>query len=235
MLKLINNEFKKMGIFKIIIPFIIFLIVIIIIFEFNDEMENTIYNLIPFVGIVISMMFSGIISSEIENGTFRFYLTKPISRSKIYQSKLLTIIIYLIILLIYIYFIYSVLCKEIDNNNFIKYVKYSSSLLLISGLIILLSTIFRNTPITVGITILILTFGLLLTQILLDVKFKYVEYTFLPYMDFTFYNDENTIEIMNKTYNINLSIKNGVYINIIYTYLFYIIGKQIFIKKDIRN
>lgn len=235
MIKLINNEFKKIGIFKLIMPFVIFLIVIIIIFEFNDDMKNTIFSLIPFVGIIISILFSGIISSEIENGTFRFYLTKPVSRDKIYKSKLLTIIIYGTMLLIYIFFIYTVLCKLNDNNYFVKYVKYSSPLLLLCAIIIMLSTIFRNTPVTVGITILILTFSLLLTQILLDIKFRQVEYTFLPYMDFTFFDDKNTIKFMNKTYNIKLSIKKGIYINAIYSYIFYIIGKYIFIKKDIKN
>ena len=203
-------------------PFVIFLIVIIIIFEFNDDMKNTIFNLIPFVGIIISILFSGIISSEIENGTFRFYLTKPVSRDKIYKSKLLTIIIYGTILLIYIYFIYTVLYKLNDNNYFVKYVKYSSPLLLLCTIIIMLSTIFRNTPVTVGITILILTFSLLLTQILLDIKFRQVEYTFLPYMDFTFFDDKNTIKFMNKTYNIKLSIKKrNIYKRYIFIYILY--------------
>jgi ABC-type transport system involved in multi-copper enzyme maturation permease subunit len=94
MIKLINNEFKKIGFFKLCFPFIIFLIVIILIFEVTDDMKNTIDNLIPFVGIMVSIIFSGIISNEIENGTIRFYLTKPISRNKIFQSKFITIIIY---------------------------------------------------------------------------------------------------------------------------------------------
>ena len=96
MIKLIKNEFKKVGGFKIGVSFAIFLIISILIYEFTNDMRNTIYKLIPFVGIMTSILFSGIISNEIENGTFRFYLTKPISRTKIYQSKILTIIIYVI-------------------------------------------------------------------------------------------------------------------------------------------
>ena len=72
MIKLINNEFKKIGFIKLIFPFIIFLIVIILIFEFTDNMKNTIYNLIPFVGILTSIIYSGTISNEIENGTIDF-------------------------------------------------------------------------------------------------------------------------------------------------------------------
>lgn len=235
MIQLIINEFKKIGLIKIILSHIIFLIVIIFIYEFNHDMKDTIYKLIPFVGIMTSILFSGIISNEIEQGTFRFYLTKPISRKKVFQSKLLTIIIYNIGLLTYIFYIYMVLCKNIDKYCFVKYVKYSSSLLIIDSLIILLSTIIRNTSVTVGITISLLTFGLLITQLLFDIKMKFIEYTFLPYLDFSIFDDKEILLMMNRVYNINLSLKNGVIINIVYSYLFYIIGNNIFIKKDIKN
>lgn len=235
MIKLIYNEFKKIGITKIVLSFIVFLLVIITIYEFNNDMKNTIYNLIPFVGIMTSILFSGIISNEIEQGTFRFYLTKPISRKNIYKSKLLTISIYTICLLTFIFYIYSTLCQNIDKYYFVKFVKYSTSLLIINSLIIMLSTIIRNTSLTVGISISLLTFGMLITQLLLDIKLSFIEYTFLPYLDFSLFNDKETIIAMNKIYNIKLSIKNGVIINIAYAYIFYLIGCNIFIKKDIKN
>ena len=235
MIKLIINEFKKTGVIKIALSFVIFLIVIIFIYEFNDDMKDTIFNLIPFVGIMTNVLFSGMISNEIEQGTFRFYLTKPVSRKNIYQSKLLTIMIYSISLLTFIFYIYMVLCKNIDKYDFVKFVKYSSSLLIINSLIILLSTILRNTSVTVGITITLLTFGLLITQLLLDIKIKFVEYTFLPYLDFSIFNDKETIPIMNRIYKTNLSLKNGIIINVAYAYLFYLIGYNLFIKKDIKN
>ncbi len=235
MIKLIKNEFKKIGIFKLSIPFIIFLIVIIFIYEFTDDMKNTIYKLIPFIGIVVSIFYSGIVSNEIENGTFRFYLTKPVSRINIYKSKFIAVITYQIILLLYILFIYYVLCKDIDRTYIIKYVKYCSPLLVNSGIIILLSVLFRNTSITVGISIFIMVFGILITQLLLDIKFTMIEFTFLPYMDFTLFEDIETIKLLNQNYKINLSIKKGLIINIISTIIFYKIGEYLFNKKDIKN
>ena len=196
MIKLINNEFKKIGILKLSFPFVIFLIITILIYEFTDDMRNTIFKLIPFVGIIISILFSGIISSEIENGTFRFYLTKPISRINIYKSKFLTMIIYQIILLSFILFIYYILCEDVDKTYIIKYVKYCSSLLVNSGIIILLSVMIRNTSLTVGISIFIMIFSLLITQLLFDIKLTFVEFTFLPYMDFTFFDDIETIKLI---------------------------------------
>ena len=235
MIKLINNEFKKIGLLKLIISFILFIIVIIVIYEFTDNMKNTIFNLIPFAGILITIIFSSTISGEIENGTFRFYLTKPISRKKIYQSKMVTIIIYMIILMSLILLCYSILCENIDKNYIIKYIKYCSSLLVVNSLVIMLSTFIRSTSVTVGIVTMIIAFSLLLLQIFLDIKLNIVEYTFLPYMDFTLYDDKLTVQQMNELYNINLSIKNGIMINLIYSLLFYKVGETIFIKKDIKN
>lgn len=235
MIKLINNEFKKVGILKLSIPFVIFLIVIIIIYEFNDNMKNTIFSLIPFIGIMISIIFSGIVSNEIDNGTIRFYLTKPVSRINILKSKFLTIVIYQIILLSFILFIYSVLCKDIDRTYIIKYVKYCSPLLFISSVIILFSILFKNTSITVGLSIFIIVFGVLITQLLLDINVTQIEFTFLPYMDFTLFDDSETLKLLNQTYKINLSVKKGIIINLISTIIFYKIGEFIFNKKDIKN
>lgn len=235
MIKLINNEFKKIGISKILLSHLTFLVVIIIIFEFVDDMKDTIFNLIPFSGIMTSILFSGIISNEIENGTFRFYLTKPISRQKIYKSKFITMIIYVIIIQLFIFFIYSILCHQFDKTYFIKYVKYSSPLIMICGLIILLSTVFRNTSLTVGLTTLIIAFGLLITQLLLDIKFTIVEFTFLPYMDFTLFNDIDGVKAMNELYKINIHQNKGIIINLVYAFIFFKLGNFIFNKKDIKN
>ena len=235
MIKLINNEFKKVGLLKLSIPFVVFLIVIIIIYEFNDNMKNTIFSLIPFIGIMISIIFSGIVSNEIDNGTIRFYLTKPVSRINILKSKFLTIVIYQIILLSFILFIYSVLCKDIDRIYIIKYVKYCSPLLLISSVNILFSILFKNTSITVGLSIFIIVFGGLITQLLLDINVTQIEFTFLPYMDFTLFDDSETLKLLNQTYKINLSVKKGIIINLISTIIFYKIGEFIFNKKDIKN
>lgn len=235
MIKLINNEFKKIGITKLLSSLLIFLIIIIIIFEFVEDMKNTIFNLIPFSGIIISILFAGIISNEIENGTFRFYLTKPISRYKIYKSKFITMIIYTIILQLFIFFVYSIFCHQFDKMYLIKYVKYSSPLILMCGLIILLSTIFRNTSVTVGLSVLIIAFSLLITQLLLDIDFTIVEFTFLPYLDFTLFNDSEGVKAMNKLYKISLNQNKGIIINLVYSFVFFKLGNIIFNKKDIKN
>ena len=59
--------------------------------------------------------------------------------------------------------------------------------------------------------------------------------TFLPYLDFTLFDNQTNLDIINESYNINLNLKSGVSINIIYTLLFFLAGNISFIKKDIKS
>ena len=54
-------------------------------------------------------------------------------------------------------------------------------------------------------------------------------------MDFTLFDDSETLKLLNQTYKINLSVKKGIIINLISTIIFYKIGEFIFNKKDIKN
>ena len=87
MIRLVKNEYTKIGHFKLNLPFIIFTIVILIMKEVESLSFGKIYSLISFIGLCNCALFGGIISNEIENGTFRIYLTKPVKREKIYLSK----------------------------------------------------------------------------------------------------------------------------------------------------
>lgn len=236
MIKLINNEFIKIRKNKIILIELLFLIVILIIDKTaKGDILSTSLKLIPFVGIVVIIIFGGIISNEIENGTIRFYLTKPVNRWKIYLSKLISIYIFLIIILTYILLIYLLIGCKIDKLFVIKYIKFSVPLFLMSTLICLLSAIIRNTSICVGFSIFLLTFSSIFSQILFGLNINFIEYTFLPYLDFTIYDDSVALMEMNRELGLHLSINNGVVIDLIYIVIIYIIGNFIFIKKDIKN
>ena len=114
------------------------------------------------------------------------------------------------------------------NNFFIT----SISLIFISTIIMLLSTFIKNRSITSGISILLLTFGITITELLLSKDINIVKYTFLPYIDLNYYNN-NLIDTINQLYDINLSLKLGIPILLCYSTLFTIIGIRIFKKKDI--
>ena len=79
---------------------------------------------------------------------------------------------------------------------------------------------------------MLLTFGITITELLLSKDINIVKYTFLPYIDLNYYNN-NLIDTINQLYDINLSLKLGIPILLCYSTLFTIIGIRIFKKKDI--
>ena len=90
----------------------------------------------------------------------------------------------------------------------------------------------KNRSITSGINILLLTFGITITELLLSKDINIVKYTFLPYIDLSYYKN-NLIDTINQLYDINLSLKLGIPILLFYSILFTLIGIRIFKKKNI--
>lgn len=234
MTKLVRNEFKKINKFKIFCGNLLFVLAVYLINKL-DYSKDSIYSFIPFVMIFISIYYSGIISNEIENGSIRFYLTKPYKRWKIYLSKYITIlissIISLLIILLSFYFIYG----DIDKAYIVKYIKYSCPILVLCSIIIFNSTIIKNTSIALGINIFIIVFGVMISEILFGLELTFIEYSFLPYMDFTIFNNMSVVESINNEFSVNLSIKSGIYINLLYSLILYLLGNIIFVYKDIKN
>lgn len=235
-IKLINNELIKIGKWKIILSNLVFLTIILIIVKVNEyNVIETSYRLIPFIGVLMCIIFGGTISQEIDNGTLRYYLTKPIKRWKIYLSKLITMHIYLIIILSFMMIVYLIIIKDFNKEFIVLFIKESSSLFILASIILFISTLFRNTSISVGISIFMVVFSSLLVQILFGLKLTFLEYTFLPYMDFNIISDKASLDIMNKELGIHLSINRGVIINNIYMIVIYLLGNYIFVKKDIKS
>lgn len=233
MIKLIKNEFLKVKYYKILITQLIFIVILFLLYKLDYD-NKIIFNLIPFLGVFCSVYYSGIISNEINDGTFRYYLTKPVRRSKIFLSKFLTIIIYLILNLIFIFLVYYFLYKP-NLEYIIIYIKYSTSLLVLSSIIMFNSTIIKNTSVNVGINIFLIVFGITISQILFGLGLTFIEYTFLPYLDFSIFMNKVNIINLNYEFDVNLSVNRGIIINLIFTILFYLVGNFIFNKKDIIN
>ncbi len=233
MINLIKNEFYKLGILKIILIHLIFLVTIIVYYCVNKRIitEEFLLSLIPFVGVGVSILFCGIMSNEFKSGTFRIYLVKPVKRNRVYISKLLTIFLTIISILIQNFTIYALLTHNISVNFTIKYFGYSHSLILISIIIIMLSTIIKTSSLTSGIVIMLLTFGFSVFELLQLTNINLFEYTFLPYLDL---NVLNKLDYVNAILGVNLSLRKSIIINSIYSILFFIIGIYIFNKKDIK-
>ena len=236
MIKLINNEFIKIKRSKLLLSQIIFLIIIFVVKKYSNKfLLDSLFSLIPFIGIMTCIIFSGTICGEVESGSIKYYLTKPCKRWKIYLAKLLCIYLYLT-LTIFIIVVFSFLMSDyFELKYLIKYFIYSIPDYFIAMFSLYLSTKLKNQSLCVGISIFVLSFSLIISQILFGYNFNIIEYTFLPYLDFSIFKDKNTISIMNKELNTSLSINRAIIIDFIYTIIFYLIGNYKFNKKDIKN
>ena len=77
-------------------------------------------------------------------------------------------------------------------------------------------------------------FGVSIFQLLLSYDIDFILYTFIPYLDFSIFNDLSYLDI-NEVFNVFISIRNGIIIDVVYFLILYFIGNFIFIKKDISN
>lgn len=243
--RLLLNEFKKFGFKKIIIYDLLILSIVFVIIYLNRNIEvlkvfNTIYSFIPFLGILICVLFSGIISSEILNGTFRMYLTKGYSRWKVIISKLIFIYLYIVHLYLFTLLSYYVITKiffdfSINANIFFEVFKHFIPLFFIGTLCLFLSTVINNSVLCVGITISICLLSSVIAQILFIFNISVIQYTFLPYIDFNVLRDSLYLNELKNSYSIYLSINKGIIVLVFHILLFICLSINSFTKKDIKN
>ena len=236
MIRLVINEINKIKKSKIIFIQILFILVVYLIHKYsNKELETVSYNLIQFIGVVVCILFSGSICGEIENGNMKYYLTKPFIRFKIYFSKLIVIILYIFINTFSVISSVIIINHNIDVNYIIHFIKYSVPLVFIGVYTLYLSTKFKSSVFVASISIMTLCFSLILSQLLFGFDIRIVEYSFLPYLDLTIFNDNELISSLNRELGIHLSLNRGIIIDIIFVIIMFIFGSIKFNKKDIKN
>jgi len=245
MIRLIRNEIIKFSKLKnITCTFILILTIFIIIFINKDNdvdtVKDTIFSLIPFIGVMICVLCGNIVSNEFQNGTIRMYLTKPFKRWKILLSKLIFIyllIVYYIIITIITYFLLIVFYKhELVNISYIKEILiHFIPVFFMGGLSFSFSTIFNSTSLSVGLSIIVYFASPLVSQILFGLEYNLIQYTFLPYVDFSIFKDINFINVMKNELGVNLTIFKSALILFINNLFIILLTFNLFIKKDIKN
>ena len=163
------------------------------------------------VGILITQMpfLSTIVASEIfsreySDGTFRMYLTRPISRSKVLLSKLIIVSVYTILLMFFFVF-YTLLISylflgsgdlavfhkgllflsedDIIWRFFLAYIVSTTVMLTTSFLCLMLSTMSKNSVTPIIITISVVFIGSIISFIPLQIFENLNPYLFTGYLD----------------------------------------------------
>ncbi len=199
----------------------------------------------PFLSTIVA---SEIVSGEYSKGTFRMYLTRPISRSNVLLSKLIIVILYTFILMFF-FFSYTLLVSclwlgigdlAVFHNGllllaqddilwrfFLACILSTFVMISVSCLCFLISTISRNSVTPIIITISIVFIGTAITFIPIPIFEKINPYLFTGYID-TFLNAFHDPLPTNKFFNLFI-------VNLLWSISFIFLSFQIFKSKDILN
>lgn len=226
--------------------------------EIKDNLNDIIINNVAFLSIIIVIISGGIVSSEFQKGTIRLLVIRPNKRWKILLSKFLTIIILTLGLALITYtasFITNGILygfkdyfiKDlVINNNKVKEVSFilislcKMFILLIptlfSGLIaFFLSSVTRNTALSVGISIFLQVGYSIVAMILVLINFSYTNLTPFIYLDYSQFLDYTTLSNNFYMYNTYYSFKLANIVLLVWSIILYTISNMSFTKRDIKS
>ncbi|MCJ8008980.1 ABC transporter permease [Lederbergia wuyishanensis] len=205
-------------------------------------------DLTSFVGLLVIIIASGIVAHEFSWGTIKILLIKPYSRWKILMAKYITTILYLLTMLAILFTIVSILGlilfgKGTGDNVHLAYVNgavveqnlllyliktyilNSLSVFLLTTMAFMISAVFRNSGLAIGISIFLLLMGGTITN-LLAAKFDWAKYSLFANTNLMQYVDGMPlVEGMTLSFSIIMII--------IYFIIFHAMAFVFFTKRDI--
>jgi ABC-2 type transport system permease protein len=203
---------------------------------------------VTLAGLFTIIIAAGIVSSEFSGGTIKLLLVRPIKRSKILLSKYITVVLYGIFYLAIIY-VFSCLLgailfgfpssdiphlaytdgQVVERNMAVhligEYLLNSIDLLMVATMAFMISAVFRNSSLALGISLFLLFMGGTVT-ILLASKFEWAKYILFANTDLTMYTD-GTPFIDSMTLGFSITIL------IVYFILFHLLAFGVFKKRDV--
>ena len=199
----------------------------------------------PFLSTIVA---SEIVSGEYSKGTFRMYLTRPISRSKVLLSKLIIVLLYTSLMMLF-FFSYTLLISylwlgsgdlAVFHNGllllseddviwrfFLAFILSNLVMISVSSLCFLISTLSKNSVTPIIITISIVFIGTAISFIPIPIFKKINPYLFTGYIDIflTAFHDPLPLKKL-----INLFMTTSIW-----SLIFIIISFKTFKNKDILN
>lgn len=194
-------------------------------------------NLISLIALFAIVMGGGIVANEFSGGTIKLLLIRPSKRWKILLSKYIAVIGYTFLMLL-VLLVVSVLLggtlfsfkgagtPYLENSNgnitevsmIIHIVQFYGlqcvSLIMMVTLAFMISTVFRNSAMAIGIGVFLLTVGNVITMLLL--KYSWAKYILFANTDLNQYiNGEPLVKGMTMTFSIIVLIAYFIIFNVI--------------------
>jgi ABC-2 type transport system permease protein len=204
--------------------------------------------LISLAGLFTIIISAGIVASEFNWGTIKLLLIRPINRSKILASKYLTVILFAFLMMA-ILFVYSTALGAIlfgmpekaanylnyynghitEQNMMVHLIIYyglnSIDMFMLATMAFMISSVFRNSSLAIGLSIFLLFTGSTLTN-LVAMKFDWAKYILFANTNLmNYYDGTPTVEGMTMTFSVVMII--------IYFLIFQALAFTIFKKRDV--
>ncbi|RDU38333.1 ABC transporter permease [Neobacillus piezotolerans] len=203
---------------------------------------------ISFVGLFAIVIAAGIVSSEFSWGTIKLLLIRPIARWKILLSKYLAVLVFGVGLLTLL-FVFSLLVgiilfglpdqpaphlvytgghvveQNIALQLIAEYLLSSIDILMVATMAFMISAVFRNSSLAIGISLFLLLTGSTLTMLLAG-RFEWTKYFLFANTNLTVYLD-GTPPIPGMTLGFSIMIL------FLYFTIFHLLAFLIFSKRDV--
>ncbi|MFE8700836.1 ABC transporter permease [Cytobacillus sp. FJAT-54145] len=203
---------------------------------------------ISFAGLFTIIIAAGIVASEFSWGTVKLLLIRPISRSKILLSKYLTVGLFGLLLLALIYFmstlvgllLFGLPTSEVPHLAYIngevverniafhligQYLLGSIDILMIATMAFMISAVFRNSSLAIGISLFLFFMGGTATMLLAG-RFEWTKYILFANTNLSVYFDGvPPIE--------GMTLSFSIIILIVYFVVFHLLAFSVFSKRDV--
>lgn len=221
---------------------------------------NGIYEIYIILAVVMVIIIGGgIVASEFSKGTIRLLLIRPVSRWKILLSKLATLlvvglsivalgtgILYLSSGFVFGFETYKTPILETVNGaivhvSFMKFLLSkillsSTSLVFISALVFAISTLAKNTALSVAISMLLYLGTAPAVDFLIGIKQTWLINTLIPYINASYFRlIPMTSQLLSEKFGMTMQYNLGAIQLLIASAIILVITFVVFMKKDIKN
>ena len=212
--------------------------------------------MVLFLSIYIIILACSSFGGEYDLGTIKLMMLYKSDRRKVVFAKFISLLIisFLLANVIYIFNIITTLLINgnifniveliVKNGNIIEksilfihtceYLRLLIPFIVLISLSLMMGLLMKGSTPASSITIFILLCSSLITELLLHIKFRIIEYSFLPYMDYSIFLNKSSLILYNIENDININVNIGSLIIVIYSLIMLIITISIFKKMEFR-
>ncbi|MBY0098464.1 ABC transporter permease [Mesobacillus maritimus] len=203
---------------------------------------------IGFIGVFTIIIAAGMVSSEFSWGTIKLLLIRPMNRSKILLSKYITVVLFGVMMLTILYVVSAVVGlalfglpeeslphlafvngEVVERSLFLnligEYFLSSIDVLMLATMAFMISAVFRNSSLAIGLSLFLMFMGSSITM-LLAARYEWAKYILFANTNLAVYFDGvPPVEGMTLTFSIVMLF--------LYFVLFQLLAFFVFSKRDV--